>query len=70
MLKLIKTFYDESRQAVENYADLDEIMALSCKEKIGRSKYIEENNLNEFDGVLRQISTEIRAITRGEEDND
>ena len=70
MLKLIKTFYDESRQAVENYVDLDEIMALSCKEKIGRSKYIEESNLTEFDDVLRQISTEIRAITRGEEDND
>ena len=70
MLKLIKTFYDESREAVENYADLDQILTLDCKEKIGRSKYIEENNLGEFDGVLRQISTEIRAITRGEEDND
>ena len=70
MLKLIKTFHDESRQAVENYADLDEIMALSCKEKIGRSKYIEESNLAEFDDILRQISTEIRSITQGEEDND
>ena len=70
MLKLIKTFYDESRLAVENYADLDEILALSCKEKIGRSKYIEESNLNEFDEILRQITTEIRSITHGEEDND
>ncbi len=70
MLRLIKAFNDEARQAVENYADLDEILQLPCKEKIGRSKYIEENNLAEFDDVFKEITTQIRAVTNEEGDND
>lgn len=70
MLKLIRTFNDEARRAVENYADLDEILELSCKEKIGRSKYIEESNLDEFEEILKEITTQIRARTNEEEGND
>lgn len=70
MLKLIRTFNDEARRAVENYADLDEILELACKEKIGRSKYIEESNLDEFEEILKEITTQIRARTNEEEGND
>lgn len=70
MLKLIKAFYDEALTAVQNYADLDDILSLDCKERIGRAKYIEESNLAQFDEILRQISTEIRASTHGEDGND
>ena len=70
MLKLIKAFYDEALTAVQNYADLDDILSLDCKERIGRAKYIEESNLAQFDEILRQISTEIRANTHGEDGND
>ena len=40
MLKLICEFDARAREAVENYADMNAILSCSCKEKIGRAKYI------------------------------
>ncbi len=68
MLKLIYEFYSRAREAVEAFAPLNEILALSCKEKIGRAKYITENNLSEFDEILKIMATELKALSQGGED--
>lgn len=68
MLKLIYEFYSRSREAVENFADMKAILACSCKEKIGRAKYITENNLSEFDEILKIMATELKALSQGGED--
>lgn len=68
MLKLIYEFYSRAREAVENFADMKAILACSCKEKIGRAKYITENNLSEFDEILKIMATELKALSQGGED--
>lgn len=68
MLKLICEFDARAREAVENYADMNAILSCSCKEKIGRAKYITEDKLEEFDGILKLINTELKTLARGDGD--
>ena len=68
MLKLICEFDASAREAVENYADMNAILSCSCKEKIGRAKYIPEKNLAEFDEILAVMNAELKALAKGESD--
>lgn len=68
MLKLIYGFYAGAQEAVENFADMNAILKCSGKEKIGRAKYIPENNLEEFDEILKVMNAELKALSRGVED--
>lgn len=68
MLKLICEFDARAREAVENYADMNAILSCSCKEKIGRAKYITEDKLDEFDEILKLINTELKTLARGDGD--
>lgn len=68
MLKLIYEFDAAAREAVENYADVNEILALPCKDRIGRAKFIPESGLSEFDEILKQINTQLKALSKGGED--
>ncbi|MBQ4053220.1 MAG: V-type ATP synthase subunit A, partial [Clostridia bacterium] len=56
-------------EAIANYADLDDILACSCKEKIGRAKYIEEENLSDFDGIFKDMDAELKALLEGGNDD-
>lgn len=66
MLALIKKFHDLGVAAVDNYTDLDEILALPAKERIGRAKYIEESELDVFDEISDELEREMTALTSGE----
>ena len=66
MLALIKKFHDLGVAAVDNYADLDEILALPAKERIGRAKYIDESELDVFDEISDELEREMTALTSGE----
>ncbi len=68
MLKLIYEFDSRSREALENYADLNAVLGCSFKEKIGRAKYIEEENLSEFEDIIRLMGTELKALTENGEE--
>ena len=68
MLRLICEFDERAREAIENYADINAVLSCSCKEKIGRAKYITEDNLAEFDAISGIINTELKALARGEGD--
>ncbi|MGN1104865.1 MAG: V-type ATP synthase subunit A, partial [Candidatus Coproplasma sp.] len=68
MLKTIYEFDTNAREAVSNYASVDEILKSKCKERIGRAKYIPEENLSEFDDILKLISTEMKALQGGDSD--
>ena len=69
MLKLIKKFHDLGVEAVDRYADLDEILSIPAKERIGRAKYIEESELNVFDEISDELEREMRALA-GEGNNE
>ncbi len=68
MLLLIYEFYTLSEEAVKNYVSLDDILALPFMEKIGRAKYIKEDSLGEFDAIVGEMSSQIKALAQGGED--
>ncbi|MBD5632236.1 MAG: V-type ATP synthase subunit A [Clostridia bacterium] len=65
MLKLVYEFDSRAREALLNYASLNDILACSCKDKIGRAKFITEDNLAEFDEILKLINAEMKALAQG-----
>ena len=65
MLKLIKKFHDLGNEAVDNYAELDDILAIPAKEKIGRAKYIEESAISSFDEISRELESQMRSLISG-----
>ncbi len=69
MLKLIYEFYSLSEKAVAAFVPLDDILACPFKEKIGRAKYIPEENIAEFDGILSSMNSEIKALSAGGEED-
>ncbi|MCI5838832.1 MAG: V-type ATP synthase subunit A [Christensenellaceae bacterium] len=69
MLKLIYEFNRLAGEAVDSYADLDDILNCSAKEKIGRAKYIPEDDLGQFDEILSLLNSEMTALKEGGSDN-
>lgn len=69
MLKLIYEFNRLAGEAIASYADLNEILNCSFKEKIGRAKYIEEENLSAFDEIFKTMATELKALAEGGNDD-
>ena len=69
MLRLIYEFYNLSQEAVNSYISLDDILACPFKDKIGRAKYIPEENLADFDGIFNAMNAEIRALEQGGDDD-
>ena len=69
MLKLIYEFNRLAGEAIESYADLNDILNCSCKEMIGRAKYIPEEEISKFDDIFKTMNTELKAITEGGSDD-
>ena len=69
MLKLIYEFNRLAGEAIANYADLDDILACSCKEMIGRAKYIPEENMSAFDEIFKTMNGELKALAQGGNDD-
>ncbi|MCX5702318.1 MAG: V-type ATP synthase subunit A [Candidatus Omnitrophica bacterium] len=55
MLKVILEFYRISKEKLKEGMDFDKIVKLPIREKISRLKYIEENKLQEFDKVQKEL---------------
>ncbi len=67
MMKLILGFYHEALNALDKNVELSDLLNLTVREQIGRSKYIEEAHIDKFDEIERNIKKEINAlINRGD----
>ena len=64
MLKMILTFAEEGRRALSLGAYLSEIMdgTVSIRERIGRSKYIPETELEKLDQIIGEIKQTMQTI--------
>ncbi len=69
MLRLIYDFYTLSEEAIKSFVSLNDILACPFKDKIGRAKYISEDNLGDFDGIFAEMSAEIKALAQGGEED-
>ena len=69
MLKLIYEFYRLGNLAVDNYAELDDILSIGAKEKIGRAKYVPESEIDSLDDLLREMTAELKKIAETGDSN-
>ena len=68
MMKLVLAFYDEGAEALSRGAQVNDLVKLPVREKIGRYKYTEESNLTaEYEAVDKELSAEIAGLL-GKED--
>ncbi len=68
MLRLVLAYYDLGMKALETGADIDELSALSVRERIGRIKYVMEDEVGaEYESILTQMKEEMSAL-KTEED--
>ena len=69
MLRLIYEYNRLAGEAVDAYADFSDILVCPCREKIGRAKYIPEEELASFDGIFSEMNTELKAVAQGGEED-
>ncbi|HCO18877.1 MAG TPA: V-type ATP synthase subunit A [Tissierellales bacterium] len=62
MLKLILKFYDLGVKAIEKGVYLKSIEKMPVREKIARSKYIEEAHLEQIDEIAQQLETDMNKL--------
>lgn len=68
MLKLVLAFYDLGLKALERGANINELSALPVRERIGRIKYVKEDEVPaEYDSIIAQMEKEVGAL-KSEED--
>ena len=67
-MKLILDYYDKATGALEMGADIEALVALPVREKIGRFKYIAEDDAeNEFISIGAQLAFELSELFSEEE---
>ena len=68
LMKLVVAYYEQGSEALEKGANIQELVKLDVREKIGRFKYVLEEKLDEeYKAVLEQLAKEISNII-GKED--
>ena len=65
ILKLIYEFHRLANDAIASDAEYSDIINLPVREKIGRAKYIPEENLSELDSTLKEINDTLKAMING-----
>ena len=68
MMSAIMEFYDKALEALNDGADIEKIVSLPSRERIGRIKYVAEDKVNEeFELTLKQLETELEQAVRNTE---
>ncbi len=69
MLELINQFYDRCAAALDTGVDIDDLIAIPARERIGRAKYVEESEVNTaFNKIAKEMDAQITALAeKGEE---
>ena len=63
MLRLILEFDARGREQLDKNVDIEDIIDLPVREKIGRAKYIPEDKIAEFDEIFKEIKSEMVALS-------
>jgi len=66
MLKAIMTNYEKNLEALEQDASFRALLALPVRERIGRLKYVPENEAEaEYESIMKDMNEQITALTEG-----
>ena len=70
MARLILKFYDMTRTALADGVNINKLVAMPVRERIGRIKYVPEDKLeNEYNDIVENISREIDTLKKEAVDN-
>ena len=68
MMSALMEYYVRSQTAVKNGADIEKIVALPSRERIGRLKYVAEDKVKaEYDAILAQLAEELDRVAENTE---
>ncbi len=69
LLKLVIAFNDKCQAAVRNGANVNKLVSMAVREKIGRYKYCSpENAKDEYEKILNELDNEIAEVSSVKED--
>ena len=63
MMRLILQYYEKGKQALDAGANLSDVINLPVRERIGRSKYIPEDQKRQFTEIESELAGQIAAIS-------
>ena len=67
MLKLIVDFYYNALRALDRGASADKILALPCREQIGRAKYVVEDEIDKLDELHDDMTKQLAELKKEDE---
>ena len=62
MLRLILQYGEKGRAALDGGANLSQVLNLPARERIGRAKYIREEDIAEFNKIESELSSQMTAL--------
>ena len=69
MMQLVLTFYAATVEALKAGVDINDLVKMSVRERIGRFKYTPEDQVKgEFDTIIMELNREIEDLSRKKED--
>lgn len=69
MMRLVLGFYEKSLERLENGGDVQKIVSMPVRERIGRFKYIKESNIEEeYKLTLEELEENLQNAGKGEDD--
>lgn len=69
MMRAILAYYDKSKEALANGADIEMLVNLPVRERIGRYKYVPEDKVrDEFESIKALLDSEIKDVLERSED--
>ena len=68
MMKLILKYYDVASEALEKGADIEKLVGLDVRERIGRYKYTPTEKVqSEYNNISEELTSEINKVMAGRE---
>ena len=69
MMRCILSYYDKALDALNKGADIELLVNLPVRERIGRYKYMEEDKIDiEFESITSQLDSEIQDVLKRSDD--
>ncbi len=65
MMGLILDYYNKGLAALDAGADFSKVASLPVRERIGRAKYIPEDEISQFDKIEAELNEQMGALTEG-----
>ena len=62
MLKLIVDFYYSARRALDRGVDINDILNIQCRERIGRAKYVREEEMASLDELHDEMNKQFAEL--------